>query len=178
MGFDLCEPGRPQCAPVAWVGCGAKLCDGDDRRGKPWLGCRGHTFGKAMERGPEADGARPEGPIEEQGLGWHNRSAAARAVIPPPAGIGGGPGNPTATILGFAVYFGCFFVTSGSWRKSPARAPGSGRPDCGRDGHLIPAPTIQHSAHRPMNEPPRICRCASTDSSRISGRFPGSAGLC
>jgi len=59
----------------------------------------GHTFGKAHGAGdPKLVGPEPEGaPIEEQGLGWHNKWVPGRECIPPPAELKG-PGSLTPPV--------------------------------------------------------------------------------
>jgi catalase-peroxidase len=82
----------------------------------------GHTFGKAHGAGsPTLVGPEPEGaPIEEQGLGWHNRLGAGKGADTTSSGIEGAwKPNPTRWDNG---YLEMLFTYEWELVKSPAGA--------------------------------------------------------
>jgi Catalase (peroxidase I) len=110
----------------------------------------GHTFGKTHGAGP-ADhvGPEPEGaPIEEQGLGWKNTSAPARAATRSPAvSRVRGPNTPVTWDNSF---FEILFGYEWELTKSPAGAnqwkpkdgAGAGTIPDAHDGSKTHAPTM------------------------------------
>ncbi|MFZ5858639.1 MAG: catalase/peroxidase HPI [Chloroflexota bacterium] len=82
----------------------------------------GHTFGKAHGAGdPKLVGREPEGaPLEEMGLGWHNKLGAGKGVHTTSSGIEGAwKPNPTQWDMG---YFDVLFGYEWKLVKSPAGA--------------------------------------------------------
>ena len=110
----------------------------------------GHTFGKAHGAGPEdLVGPAPEGaPMQEMGLGWHNRHGSGKGADATTSGIEGAwKPNPTRWDMG---YFDMLFGYEWELIKSPAGAWQWQAKDC-REEHLIP------DAHRPgIKHPPMM----------------------
>jgi catalase-peroxidase len=109
----------------------------------------GHTFGKAHGAGSvELVGPAPEGaPIEEMGLGWHNRHGSGRGGDTTTSGIEGAwKPNPTRWDMG---YFDMLFGYEWELIKSPAGAWQWQARDC-REEHLIPDAHIPGLRHPPM----------------------------
>jgi catalase-peroxidase len=109
----------------------------------------GHTFGKAHGAGdPTLVGPEPEGaPIEQMGLGWHNRLGSGRAEHTTTSGIEGAwKPNPTRWDSG---YFDMLFGYEWELVKSPAGAWQWLAKDV-RDEHLIRDAHDPARRHRPM----------------------------
>jgi catalase-peroxidase len=110
----------------------------------------GHTFGKAHGAGPEdLVGPAPEGaPMQEMGLGWHNRHGSGKGADTTTSGIEGAwKPNPTRWDMG---YFDMLFGYEWELIKSPTGAWQWQAKDC-REEHLIP------DAHRPgIKHPPMM----------------------
>ena len=110
----------------------------------------GHTFGKAHGAGPEdLLGPAPEGaPMEEMGLGWHNRHGSGKGADTTTSGIEGAwKPNPTRWDMG---YFDMLFGYEWELIKSPTGAWQWQAKEC-REEHLIP------DAHRPgIKHPPMM----------------------
>ncbi|MBD1194439.1 catalase/peroxidase HPI [Vulcanococcus sp. Clear-D1] len=110
----------------------------------------GHTFGKAHGAGPEdLVGPAPEGaPMQEMGLGWHNRHGCGKGADTTTSGIEGAwKPNPTRWDMG---YFDMLFGYEWELIKSPTGAWQWQAKDC-REEHLIP------DAHRPgIKHPPMM----------------------
>ena len=110
----------------------------------------GHTFGKAHGAGPEdLVGPAPEGaPMQEMGLGWHNRHGSGKGADTTTSGIEGAwKPNPTRWDMG---YFDMLFGYEWELIKSPTGAWQWQAKDC-REEHLIP------DAHRPgVKHPPMM----------------------
>ncbi|MGB5241352.1 MAG: catalase/peroxidase HPI, partial [Prochlorococcaceae cyanobacterium] len=109
----------------------------------------GHTFGKAHGAGsPDLMGPEPEGaPIEEQGLGWHNRFGSGKGADATTSGIEGAwKPNPTTWDRG---YFEMLFGYEWELEKSPYGAWQWRAKDV-REEHLIPDAHDPCKRHRPM----------------------------
>jgi catalase-peroxidase len=109
----------------------------------------GHTFGKAHGAGlPDLMGPEPEGaPIEEQGLGWHNRFGSGKGADATTSGIEGAwKPNPTTWDRG---YFEMLFGYEWELEKSPYGAWQWRAKDV-REEHLIPDAHDPSKRHRPM----------------------------
>jgi catalase-peroxidase len=109
----------------------------------------GHTFGKAHGAGsPDLMGPEPEGaPIEEQGLGWHNRFGSGKGSDATTSGIEGAwKPNPTTWDRG---YFEMLFGYEWELEKSPYGAWQWRAKDV-REEHLIPDAHDPSKRHRPM----------------------------
>jgi catalase-peroxidase len=110
----------------------------------------GHTFGKAHGAGSaELVGPAPEGaPMQEMGLGWHNRHGSGKGADATTSGIEGAwKPNPTRWDMG---YFDMLFGYEWELIKSPAGAWQWQAKDC-REEHMIP------DAHRPgIKHPPMM----------------------
>ncbi len=109
----------------------------------------GHTFGKAHGAGsPDLMGPEPEGaPIEEQGLGWHNRFGSGKGADATTSGIEGAwKPNPTTWDRG---YFEMLFGYEWELEKSPYGAWQWRAKDV-RQEHLIPDAHDPSQRHRPM----------------------------
>ncbi|MCX5933042.1 MAG: catalase/peroxidase HPI, partial [Cyanobacteria bacterium] len=109
----------------------------------------GHTFGKAHGAGsPDLMGPEPEGaPIEEQGLGWHNRFGSGKGADATTSGIEGAwKPNPTTWDRG---YFEMLFGYEWELEKSPYGAWQWRAKDV-REEHLIPDAHDPSQRHRPM----------------------------
>jgi catalase-peroxidase len=109
----------------------------------------GHTFGKAHGAGsPDLMGPEPEGaPIEEQGLGWHNRFGSGKGADATTSGIEGAwKPNPTTWDRG---YFEMLFGYEWELEKSPYGAWQRRAKDV-REEHLIPYAHDPSKRHRPM----------------------------
>jgi catalase-peroxidase len=109
----------------------------------------GHTFGKAHGAGsPDLMGPEPEGaPIEEQGLGWHNRFGSGKGADATTSGIEGAwKPNPTTWDRG---YFEMLFGYEWELEKSPYGAWQWRAKDV-REKHLIPDAHDPSKRHRPM----------------------------
>jgi catalase-peroxidase len=110
----------------------------------------GHTFGKAHGAGPEdLVGPAPEGaPMQEMGLGWHNRHGSGKGADTTTSGIEGAwKPTPTRWDMG---YFDMLFGYEWELIKSPTGAWQWQAKDC-REEHLIP------DAHRPgIKHPPMM----------------------
>ncbi|MFN9932062.1 MAG: catalase/peroxidase HPI [Cyanobacteriota bacterium] len=109
----------------------------------------GHTFGKAHGAGStELVGPPPEGaPLEEMGLGWHNRHGSGKGADATTSGIEGAwKPHPTRWDMG---YFDMLFGYEWELIKSPAGAWQWQAKDC-REEHLIPDAHIPGLKHPPM----------------------------
>ena len=110
----------------------------------------GHTFGKAHGAGSEElVGPAPEGaPLQEMGLGWHNRHGSGKGADTTTSGIEGAwKPNPTRWDMG---YFEMLFGYEWELIKSPAGAWQWQAKNC-REEHMIP------DAHRPgLKHPPMM----------------------
>ncbi|MFN9620192.1 MAG: catalase/peroxidase HPI [Synechococcaceae cyanobacterium] len=109
----------------------------------------GHTFGKAHGAGSaELVGPAPEGaPLEEMGLGWHNRHGSGKGADATTSGIEGAwKPHPTRWDMG---YFDMLFGYEWELIKSPAGAWQWQAKDC-REEHLIPDAHIPGLKHPPM----------------------------
>ncbi len=109
----------------------------------------GHTFGKAHGAGdPALVGPAPEGaPLEEQGLGWHNRFGSGKGIDTITSGIEGAwKPNPTTWDQG---YFEMLFTYEWELVKSPAGAWQWLAKDV-REEHMIPDAHNPALKHRPM----------------------------
>ncbi|MEB3323746.1 MAG: catalase/peroxidase HPI, partial [Cyanobacteriota bacterium] len=109
----------------------------------------GHTFGKAHGAGsPELVGPAPEGaPLEEQGLGWHNRHGSGKGADATTSGIEGAwKPHPNRWDMG---YFDMLFGYEWELIKSPAGAWQWQPKNC-REEHLIPDAHIPGLKHPPM----------------------------
>ncbi len=109
----------------------------------------GHTFGKAHGAGSEKlVGPPPEGaPLQEQGLGWHNRHGSGKGADATTSGIEGAwKPHPTRWDMG---YFDMLFGYEWELIKSPAGAWQWQAKDC-REEHLIPDAHIPGLKHPPM----------------------------
>jgi len=109
----------------------------------------GHTFGKAHGAGSEElVGPPPEGaPLQEQGLGWHNRHGSGKGADATTSGIEGAwKPHPTRWDMG---YFDMLFGYEWELIKSPAGAWQWQAKDC-REEHLIPDAHIPGLKHPPM----------------------------
>ncbi|MEB3242036.1 MAG: catalase/peroxidase HPI [Cyanobacteriota bacterium] len=109
----------------------------------------GHTFGKAHGAGStELVGPAPEGaPLEEQGLGWHNRHGSGKGADTTTSGIEGAwKPHPNRWDMG---YFDMLFGYEWELVKSPAGAWQWQAKDC-REEHLIPDAHIPGLKHPPM----------------------------
>ncbi len=109
----------------------------------------GHTFGKA-HGAASADlvGPPPEGaPLEEMGLGWHNRHGSGKGADATTSGIEGAwKPHPTRWDMG---YFDMLFGYEWELIKSPAGAWQWQARDC-REEDLIPDAHIPGLKHPPM----------------------------
>ena len=109
----------------------------------------GHTFGKAHGAGsPALVGPAPEGaPIEQQGLGWHNRHGSGSGADATTSGLEGAwKPNPTTWDRGyFAMLFGYDWELS----KSPAGAWQWVAKDV-KPEHLIPGAHDPNKMQRPI----------------------------
>jgi catalase-peroxidase len=113
----------------------------------------GHTFGKAHGAGdPALVGPAPEGaPLEEQGLGWHNRLGSGKGVHATGSGIEGAwKPNPTKWDNG---YFDTLFGYEWELVKSPAGAQQWVAKDV-KPGDMIP------DAHDPLKKHPPMMTTA------------------
>ena len=109
----------------------------------------GHTFGKAHGAGdPALVGPAPEGaPLQEQGLGWHNRFGSGKGIDTITSGIEGAwKPNPTTWDQG---YFEMLFTYEWELVKSPAGAWQWLAKDV-REEHMIPDAHNPAIKHRPM----------------------------
>jgi len=109
----------------------------------------GHTFGKAHGAGdPALVGPAPEGaPLQEQGLGWHNRFGSGKGIDTITSGIEGAwKPNPTTWDQG---YFEMLFTYEWELVKSPAGAWQWLAKDV-REEHMIPDAHNPAIHHRPM----------------------------
>ncbi|MFM7642073.1 MAG: catalase/peroxidase HPI, partial [Cyanobium sp.] len=109
----------------------------------------GHTFGKSHGAGsPELVGPPPEGaPLEEQGLGWHNRHGSGKGADTTTSGIEGAwKPHPNRWDMG---YFDMLFGYEWEVIKSPAGAWQWQPKNC-REEHLIPDAHIPGLKHPPM----------------------------
>jgi catalase-peroxidase len=109
----------------------------------------GHTFGKAHGAGdPSLVGPEPEAaPIEQQGLGWINRSGTGTGVHTTSSGIEGAwKPNPTKWDNG---YFDMMFGYEWELVKSPAGAQQWFAKDV-KEEHMIPDAHDPSKKHRPM----------------------------
>ena len=109
----------------------------------------GHTFGKAHgAASAELVGPPPEGaPMEEMGLGWHNRHGSGKGADATTSGIEGAwKPHPTRWDMG---YFDMLFGYEWELIKSPAGAWQWQARDC-REEHLIPDAHIPGLKHPPM----------------------------
>ena len=109
----------------------------------------GHTFGKAHGAGdPALVGPEPEAaPMEQMGLGWHNRLGTGRGAHTTTSGIEGAwKPNPTRWDSG---YFDMLFGYDWELVKSPAGAWQWLAKDV-RDEHLIRDAHDPSLRHRPM----------------------------
>ncbi|MFM7235359.1 MAG: catalase/peroxidase HPI, partial [Cyanobium sp.] len=109
----------------------------------------GHTFGKAHGAGsPELVGPAPEGaPLQEQGLGWHNRHGSGKGADTTTSGIEGAwKPHPNRWDMG---YFDMLFGYEWELIKSPAGAWQWQAKNC-REEHLIPDAHIPGLKHPPM----------------------------
>ena len=109
----------------------------------------GHTFGKAHgAASEELVGPPPEGaPLEEQGLGWHNRHGSGKGADAITSGIEGAwKPHPTRWDMG---YFDMLFGYEWELTKSPAGAWQWQAKDC-LEEHLIPDAHIPGLKHPPM----------------------------
>jgi len=109
----------------------------------------GHTFGKAHGAGStELVGPAPEGaPLEEQGLGWHNRHGSGKGADTTTSGIEGAwKPHPNRWDMG---YFDMLFGYDWELIKSPAGAWQWQAKNC-REEHLIPDAHIPGLKHPPM----------------------------
>ena len=109
----------------------------------------GHTFGKAHGACPEdLMGPPPEGaPLEEQGLGWHNRFGSGKGADTMTSGIEGAwKPHPTRWDMG---YFEMLFGYEWDLVKSPAGAWQWRARDV-REEHLIPDAHDPSKKHPPM----------------------------
>ncbi|MFN9532814.1 MAG: catalase/peroxidase HPI, partial [Cyanobacteriota bacterium] len=109
----------------------------------------GHTLGKAHGAGSAAlVGPAPEGaPLEEQGLGGHNRHGSGKGADTTTSGIEGAwKPHPNRWDMG---YFDMLFGYEWELIKSPAGAWQWQAKDC-REEHLIPDAHIPGLKHPPM----------------------------
>ncbi len=109
----------------------------------------GHTFGKAHGAGdPALVGPAPEGaPLQEQGLGWHNRFGSGKGIDTITSGIEGAwKPNPTTWDHG---YFEMLFTYEWELVKSPAGAWQWLAKDV-KEEHMIPDAHNPAIKHRPM----------------------------
>ncbi len=109
----------------------------------------GHTFGKAHGAGdPALVGPAPEGaPLQEQGLGWHNRFGSGKGIDTITSGIEGAwKPNPTTWDQG---YFEMLFTYEWELVKSPAGAWQWLAKDV-KEEHMIPDAHNPVIKHRPM----------------------------
>jgi catalase-peroxidase len=109
----------------------------------------GHTFGKAHGAGdPALVGPAPEGaPLQEQGLGWHNRFGSGKGIDTITSGIEGAwKPNPTTWDHG---YFEMLFSYEWELVKSPAGAWQWLAKDV-KEEHMIPDAHNPAIKHRPM----------------------------
>ena len=109
----------------------------------------GHTFGKAHGAGdPALVGPAPEGaPLQEQGLGWHNRFGSGKGIDTITSGIEGAwKPNPTTWDQG---YFEMLFTYEWELVKSPAGAWQWLAKDV-KEEHMIPDAHNPSIKHRPM----------------------------
>ena len=109
----------------------------------------GHTFGKAHGAGsPGLVGPAPEGaPIEQQGLGWHNRHGSGSGADATTSGLEGAwKPNPTTWDRG---YFAMLFGYDWELGKSPAGAWQWVAKDV-KPEHLIPDAHDPNKMQRPI----------------------------
>ena len=109
----------------------------------------GHTFGKGHGAGdPALIGPAPEGaPIEEMGLGWHNRFGTGKGANTTTAGLEGAwTPNPTRWDTGF---FDTLFGYEWELTRSPAGAQ-QWTPTGGAAATLVPDAHDPSKRHAPM----------------------------